>query len=378
MPYARSPLADLRAQSQSDLAAKLPGSDPLLRFSNLRILADLMAEGINGAYGYLDYIARQGTPFTAQDEAAEGWAGLKGVTRKPATAATGTWAASGATPGVVLPAQTPISRGDSVAYITTADATVSGGGVVAAPISAVDAGAAGTIDDGVAMVLGQAVAGIPSTGTATSVTPGQDVEPFDAFRTRYLAVYANPPQGGARSDYEGWALDLPGVTRAWCVPNGQGPGTVVVYFMMDVSRSAEGGFPQGANGVASGETRDVPATGDQLMVANAILPLQPVTALVYAYAPAQNVVNFTISLAGVSDALKTQIAAAISGAFLDNGSPGGTVNIDDIDAAIRVLPGSTGFVITAESCNHGAIAPADGNITSNAGYLPVLGVLSWI
>jgi hypothetical protein len=35
-------------------------------------------------------------------------------------------------------------------------------------------------------------------------------------------------------------------------------------------------------------------------------------------------------------------------------------------------------VITAEACTTGSISPTNGNITSNAGYLPVRGVMTWV
>lgn len=376
MPFARPTLDELRAQTAADVAAAIPGADPLLPVSNLGILADILAELANGMDGYLDYIAKQGVPFTAVDEAFEGWAALKGVTRKPATAANGQGIFPGA-PGNVLPAGTPVSRGDGRAYVTTADATVGGGGTVTAPIVAAAAGSAGTLVTGSALALGVAVPGIGGTGTAVAGLPGVDVEDFDTFRTRTLQIYANPPQGGAIPDYIEWAEEVAGVTRAWCIPHAKGPGTVVVYFMMDDAEAAFGGFPQGVGGCATLETRDAVATGDLLAVADHIYPLQPVTALVYALAPAINMVTFTIVLPGASAALKTAISAAIDGAFLAFGSPGGTVNKSRIESAIDGLAGTDGFVITVEACDHGVIAPGVGNIVSNAGYLPVRGVITW-
>ena len=61
-------------------------------------------------------------------------------------------------------------------------------------------------------------------------------------------------------------------TRAWCLPNGMGTGTVALYTMLDNANAQWGGFPQGSNGVATLELRDAAAQGDQLTVANAIYP----------------------------------------------------------------------------------------------------------
>jgi uncharacterized phage protein gp47/JayE len=46
---------------------------------------------------------------------------------------------------------------------------------------------------------------------------------------------------------------VPGVTRAWCAPNGFGSGTVVVYTMWDSAEAAHNGFPQGTDGVSQNE-----------------------------------------------------------------------------------------------------------------------------
>jgi hypothetical protein len=117
MPFERPTLAELRARRKADVAAAVPGADPLLPVSNLGILADILAEGFNGQYGYLDWIARQAVPFTATDEAFEGWAALKGVTRKPATKATGVGHLDGTSGDACLPAGTPSPAATASAYV---------------------------------------------------------------------------------------------------------------------------------------------------------------------------------------------------------------------------------------------------------------------
>lgn len=378
MPFARPTLSELRQLAAADVAAQLPGSDPLLPVSNLAILADVLAGGQHGLYGYLDFIARQAVPFTAVDEAFEGWAAMKNVVRKPATKATKP-ATFNASPGAVVPVDTPVSRADGVEYRVTAEAIAGVGGSVTVQLEAALAGSAGTLADGAAVVLGQAIAGVTTAGSAgVGGSPGADVEDFEAFRTRVLQVYANPPQGGAKSDYVEWAGQVAGVTRAWCRPLGNGAGTVIVYVMLDVVRAGVGGFPVGTDGVAADETRDVAATGDQLVVANHLYPLRPVTALVYVVAPGANQVDFTINLPGASVDLKAAVEDAISAVFLAYGEPGGKVNNSTVESAISAIAGTAGFVITATACSDGAVSPgAAGNITSDAGFLPVLGTVTW-
>ena len=378
MPFARPPLSELRAGVAADLTSSIAGGDALLRTSNLRVLGAIMAAAAHGHYGYIDWIAKNAVPFTCTGEYLEAWAALKGVTRKPATAAggQGTFVAAA---GAVLPAGTQVLRGDGVAYAVAADTPAAGGQVVPSLV-AVTPGAAANLASGAALTLGSAIAGVAAAGTASSdFTGGADLEDDDGLRSRMLIAFASPPQGGDASDYVDWALAVPGVTRAWCAPREMGAGTVTVRFMMDTAEAGQGGFPQGTDGVAAAETRALPATGDQLAVANAIYVERPVTALVYAVAPQPNTVAFTIAgLATASAATQTAVKAAIAQVFLTQGAPGGVVDVSYIEAAIAAVAATKGFVITAIACDHGQVTPgAAGNIASNIGKLPVLGVVTW-
>ena len=115
-------------------------------------------------------------------------------------------------------------------------------------------------------------------------------------------------------------------------------------------------------------------------MANAIYPLQPVTALVYAVAPLANAVAMTIAgISGASPATKTAIAAAIDAVYLQYSAPGGIVDLSYIESAIAAVAGTAGFVITVVSCSHGTVSPgSDGNVTANAGYLNVRGTLTYV
>lgn len=385
MPFPRPTLTQIRARVSSYITSAFPG---LLRFSNLSVLGEVLSGESSGHYGYLDYIARQATPFTATDEYLEGWAALKRVFRKPAAAAAGTVNFSG-TNGSALPIGTPLARVDGQTYVTTAGGVIAGG-IVTVPVIATGPGADGNAATGTGMTLSVGISGIGSEGiVATTIGGGADIEPNDEFRTRMLATYAAPPQGGNATDYVEWAEAVPGVTRAWVKPNSMGAGTITVYFMMDGARSAFGGFPQGSSGVAAAEPRDVAATGDQLTVANAIFDDQPVTALVYAVAPSQNVVTLTIAGIPTSSAgTRAAIAQAFGSALALNASPGGVrlavgtgglTWLSTIESAIARVGGTSGFVITALSASAGTITPGPtGNIQSDDGALPVAGAITFV
>lgn len=67
---------------------------------------------------------------------------------------------------------------------------------------------------------------------------GFDVEPYGAYRRRMLNVFSDPAAGGTQSDYERWALEVPGIAMAKAYPNRAGFGTVDVAILHAGSGSA--------------------------------------------------------------------------------------------------------------------------------------------
>lgn len=370
MPYERPTLTAIRDAAIQDIqTANISGVDGLLQKSVLRVLAMVEAGIAYEHYGYQDWISQQAVPWTATDEHLTGWAALKAVFQKAATSTTLTAQFTG-TAGVVLPTGTGMATANSISFTSTSAGTVSGT-TVSVPIVSTGTGSANNLAVGTSITLSGVISGINSTGTITGIvgTPAADQETEDAFRTRMLQVYANPPQGGSSSDYVTWAEAVPGVTRAWCNPNGAGPGTVVVYPMFDLVESAGGGFPQGANGTATAEPRDASAAGDQLTVANYIYPLQPVTALVYVSSPGAQAIGFTIiDVYPFTATIQAGISAALADMLLRLGNAGQATTLypSDWNEAVASVAGLDHFDITAPA------AP----VTIPVGYLPILGALS--
>lgn len=369
MPFLRPTLTELRGQAMNDIAASdLPAADGLLRRSVLRVLAWVQAGLAHLHYGYLDWIARMAVPFTALEEFLVAWANLIGIFRKPATQATGQVSFTG-TPATLIPLGTEVVRSDGARFHTLADATVAGDGTVTVDVLALDAGVGGQTDADAQFVLGASIAGVNTGGVAVAAFTGGAAEETDeSLRSRMLARFAEPPQGGSRADYLLWATAVPGVTRAWVVGSQLGAGTVSVYVMLDDAQAAYDGFPQGDDGVATDETRDEPATGDQLAVANAIYPLQPVTALVYVLAPIAYPVAVQIEDLDQDTAIiRADISAALEAMLLDKGEVGGTLYPSDFQTAIAAVAGVNRFTL---------VAPSDG-VEMPAGNLPTLGTITY-
>ena len=79
MPFSRPSLTQLRQQASADFTNNIPGADALLRYSNLQVIATVLAGMANQQYGYLDWISKQSIPFTATDEFLAAWGALKEV-----------------------------------------------------------------------------------------------------------------------------------------------------------------------------------------------------------------------------------------------------------------------------------------------------------
>lgn len=373
MPYPRPALSDLRTQVASDLTSGLKTVDGLLRFSNLGILGTSVAGLSHQHYGYLAWIAKQATPYTATGEILEAWAALKKVYREAATFAQLQATFMGAV-NAPLPRGAQVARSDGVYYVTTADAAVGSNGMLVVNIMASDSGTGSNAAIGTLVTLASVAPGIQSSGAVTALVElGTEVETDDSLRNRMLAAYQAKARGGAQDDYTLWALNCTGVTRAWVKPMGAGPGTVVVYVMFDAVNAGNNGFPVGRDGLSALDNRATAASvavGNQLAVANELFASQPVTALVFICAPAPAPVNFTITgLATASTGTRQAIAQAIAQVMIDQGEPveGSSVDLSAVESAIAAISGTSGFVITS---------PA-GNIPNRRGYLPTLGVVTY-
>ena len=245
MPWQTPSLKDVRGLVRDNIRSYLPGADASVPNSVLRVLGDAQGGLCHLNLQYLDWLALQLLPDTAETE----WLDRHGdiwlvnadssVGRKQATFAEGMASFEG-TDGTVIPAGTVLTAATTgMDYETTAEITI-GAVATEGEIRALDAGSGGNLTEGDA--LGSLVPGVISI-TAINVTGGVDQENDDDLRARILQRIRNPAMGGAVADYVTWALAVPGVTRAWAAAE-QGPGTITVRFLMDELRALDDGWPQ--------------------------------------------------------------------------------------------------------------------------------------
>lgn len=350
MPFSRPTLGALIRETQGAIAAQLPGADATLRRSNLGVLARVFAGLTHLVLGYLDWIARQVIPDTAEAEYLERWCRIYGLSRKPAALAAGSVTVTGIN-GTVLPAGTQMSRADGTLYAVAADVIIASG-TGTASVAALAGGAGGNADAGATLRLVVAIAGINGAATvaAGGLTGGSPVESDVDLRARLLARIQMPPQGGSAEDYRQWALTVAGVTRAWVTPQGRGPGTVDLSFVMD------------------GRSNIIPLSGDVAAVQAVIDVRRPVCDDALVAAPTAAPLAVTISgLATDTAAVRASITAELAAQIRRDAAPGGITRKSRLIEAVSRATGEQYHVMTVPS----------GDVTASAGTIHTLGTVTF-
>lgn len=224
MSFERPTIVEIVDRIEKSIEARLFGKSVLLRRALLRILARVFAGAIHLLYGYLQWIADQLFIQSCDTEFLERHSYMWGVTRKPGSFAVGSVFFVGTNP--LIPLGTRIQRDDGVEYGTI----TAGGCGDYITVQAVEAGLSSNYEmpyPGAELQLVNSISSVESEcHMFTNFEGGADPESDDDLRFRLLQRLQNPPMGGSPSDYVRWALEFPGVGRAWCYPIANGPGTV--------------------------------------------------------------------------------------------------------------------------------------------------------
>lgn len=316
----------------------------------LGIIARAEAGAVHMLYGYLDWVARNALPDTADTDLLDRWAVIWGITRKAATYSSGSVTFTG-TSGSVIPSGTLIQRADGVQYETTAEGTLASG-TVTVTVEAVEAGEDGDLDASSAIFILSPISGVTSQGAVDSsgITGGTDIETDARLRERLLERIQTPPQGGSEADYIAWAKEVSGVTRVWVTPNSMGAGTVGVQFVTD--DDADSIIPDSAIVTEVQEYLD---------------SLRPVTAEVYVTAPTAVALDMSISISPNTSAVQAAITAEIEDLLTRDAEPGGTILLSRLREAVSIAAGETDNEIT--------IPAAD--VTHSAGEIAVIGTITF-
>lgn len=337
MPYTIPTFEGIRTAILRDVKNLLPDADTGPD-SDAFIRASSTASAVYGLYQHQLWMARQILPDTADTAYLESHAALRGITRKPATKATGTLTLTG-TPGAAVPAGTEARHtATGATFRTTATVSLAETATASAPC---EASVAGAMPDYTAetVLLTAPPPGVQSTASL-ALTGGTDTETDAELLERLLFHFRNPPGGGNRYDYKRWALEVPGVTGAWVYPLRRGLGTV------DVAVLSAGGLP----------------TPELLAAAQARIderrPVACKDARVLAPTPLAVDVCVRVRLAGTTlPVVTTQVREALATHF-GGYEPGGQVVRSRLEAIISGIPGVADRDLTAPSANVQAVVDA--------------------
>lgn len=331
---------------RNDILSRL-SADEILRRSDAEVYARAEALAMHSMYGYIDWIAAQIFADTCSEDMLDRHASFWKVARKVAASATGNITFSTSV-GALIAEGTIVRALDGVEYETTAEATATTATTVVAAVAIV-AGSAGNRATGQSVLLVQPVSGVQTTAVAGELSGGADIETVSAWRARILAAMRKPPAAGTANDYVMWALEVAGVTRAWCYPLELGLGTVVVRFVRDDDASL------------------IPDSGEVSTVQAYIDALRPVTAAVTVVAPVASAVNFTISISPDNSAVRAAVEAELADLLLRDSEPGGTLYLSRIREAVSLAAGES----------HSSVTVPAADVTKSSGQIATMGTITW-
>jgi uncharacterized phage protein gp47/JayE len=380
MPWTTPALRAVRELVRDAVMASLPGSDANVPNSVLRVMSDNQGALCHLTLQYIDWLALQLLPDTAEtewlDRHGQIWLvnadGSKG--RKLATLSSGAASFQGLQNGAVIPAGTQLQSGapmpvnyespnNVVSLETLQDITTYMAAPVTGNIRALDPGTFGNLDPGTGLSFSTPVPGVAQSATVVTLAGGTDDETDDELRARVLLRIRQPPMGGDLEDYVQWAQQYPGVTRAWSA-NEMGIGTITLRFLMDDLYPNNDGWP------TSGDITNVQAYIDSK---------RPVTVKdCFVLAPIKQIINITIdSLVPNTAEAQAEVEQSIRNMLFQMAAPGQTIYAAWVSYAIMNAPSVVSFDLVT---NADYVMASVGNmaVLGTIYFTPVTGLLTTI
>lgn len=358
MPWATPTLRDVRSLVRDHIRAQLPGADASIPNSVLRVLSDAQGALCHLTLQFIDWLALQLLPDTAEHE----WLSRHGAIwlvnsdgstgRKMPTYAFGEFAASGDA-GVLIPQATRFRGSSEVEYESLEEVVLLADAATPIPVRALRPGSAGNLPAGTQMATTTTISGIAEV-VVLNLGYGTDEETDDELRMRVLERIRQPPMGGAHHDYVLWALAVPGVTRAWCYPLEMGMGTVTVRFMCDDLRADLDGFP---------------TPFDVTAVTNYLNSVRPVAVKeTFVVAPlARRIDVWIINLTPDTNAVRAAVEASLENMLLKYAKPGQTIY-----AAWKYYA-----IMSTAGVEHFDLGNSTDDLMPSNGHMPTLGDITY-
>jgi uncharacterized phage protein gp47/JayE len=347
MPYERPTLPALIQRTEADFERNAPDA---LRRADAKVASRALSGTAYELYGYQDWIARQSNPATCDEAMLLRWADWRledGPTS--AVAAKGSATVTGSS-GALVDAGQLYQLPDGRRY-QVGEAVTLVDGAASLKLVAENVGTLGNIEAGTLTAV-TPVLGVNSTAVIgpDGIVGGAEKEGIEALRARVQAAFKNPSKVGNGDDFVEWALEVPGVTRAWALPRWMGPGTFGLAFVRD------------------GDLDIIPTAAQVAEVQAYLDKKRPVTSEIYALSPEPRPLNFSLRLTPDSTALRAAVTQALHGLILDEGGPGQTLKLTHVWATISNTPGET---------DHALSVPA-ADVVMAANQVAVPGVITWL
>lgn len=322
MGFSEPTLPELQDRIEVDIKSEL-GLTVLIRRSVLWVLGRAMAGAAHLLHRHIGWALRQAFPDTAELAYLERHASFYDVTRKEPDYSEGSVLATST--GIAwIPKGARLSRVDG--FLFEATATVNVDGTASVPVKAVEPGLLGdtTADAELKLVSGIAFVNGVMTVEAPGIAGGSDAETDEALRSRLLAKRRQPPMGGAEHDYVTWALEVPGVTRAWALSTYPGAGMVGVTFATD---NASGG--------------PIPAIVDVEAVQAHLEEVRPLQSVVTAFAPTEVQLNPRILVTPDTTEVRAAVEASLTDMLRRESEPSATIYLSHVREAVSQAQGET-------------------------------------
>ncbi|UXN37833.1 baseplate J/gp47 family protein [Avibacterium paragallinarum] len=321
MPYQSPTLSQLIQQGEQQFLSRFPD---LKRHSVISVLNRVNAALSAGEHKHLDWLAKQIIPTTADEDYLLDYCMYKGVFRKPAIAATGIIRIEAVDAAEIPKGTTWHDSRTELSFIATATQQIDAGTAeIAVQCEAV--GNQGNVAVNTQVSLTNAILNVKPKATIIQMSGGADLESLSSLLSRLIQRVQYPPAGGASHDYVRWALEVSGITRAWCFPRYYGGGTVGVAIVLDeqadilpTSQDCER-----VKNYISGHKNSVTGLWEGM----------PANVELFVFAPKVRRLDLTIRLMPNTDAVQSAVKSALVSLFRGL-PPGGLLYLSHLRACI--------------------------------------------
>lgn len=335
MPLERPTYAQIRQRYIATVETRLENADARLPLSDIDVTGHVVSEAASDLYDFGLRIADQILANTADVDDLEIIAADWDIYLKPAVPAAGpvTLPRSG-TPGSVVAAGTRLQLAGQD-YVVDADVVMVGASAEVM-VTAALAGIAGNQPAGLSIALVSPIAGIAAKGVTGEISGGADAETPGQLLARLLQRMRRPPQGGNRDDFERWALQVPGITRAWAFKNTPRRGIVTLL----VVRDGNAGSPI----PAAGEVAEVQAHMDRPDVG-------PVCGECVVRAPTPKLHDVVIAIDPKTPEVEAAVEARVRAFYREEAAPWVTIAHSRLGAAVSSAAGEYRHKVTSPAAD---------------------------